>query len=184
VTNPQTAAYDPLARLLHWLVFLLLAVQFSVAWTMPDVGRDTRPEGLIAWHLSIGTLILLVIVLRLLWRLSNPAPPPPATVPPWLRSLSRLVHFLLYAILLLLPLMGWGNASSRGWDVTLFGVLPLPHLLAQGSHFGHALGDIHGVTATILLIVSGVHVLAALYHQFIIKDRTLARMLPLPGKAD
>ena len=184
MTKIEATIYDPVARLLHWLVFALLALQFAVAWTMPDMHRDTRPEGLIAWHLSIGTLILLVIVLRLLWRLRHPAPPPLATVPPWLQALSRLLHFLLYALLLSLPLLGWGNASSRGWDVSLFGLIPLPRLLAQGSSLGHALGDIHSLIATILLILVGAHGAAALYHHFIVKDRTLARMLPLRSRAD
>ncbi|MDB5987185.1 MAG: cytochrome [Nevskia sp.] len=170
--------YGAVAKLAHWLVFALVAVQFAVAWTMPEIGRDTRPEGLVAWHLSVGTLILLVVVLRLLWRLTHPAPPQLPTVPRWQRSLAGLVHFLLYAILLALPFLGWGNASSRGWDVALFGLIPLPTLFADGSRFGHALGDIHAACATVLLILVGLHCAAALYHQLIAKDRTLRRMLP------
>jgi cytochrome b561 len=117
MTTKQNENYGTVAKLLHWLVLGLLAVQFTIAWTMPHVGRNTRPEGLIAWHLWIGLLILLLIAIRLLWRLRHPAPPLPAGLPRWQVSLSRLVHFLLYAILVLLPLMGWGNASARGWDI-------------------------------------------------------------------
>lgn len=175
--------YGAVARLLHWLVFLLLAAQFGVAWTMPDIGRDTRPEGLVAWHLSLGTLILLVVAVRLLWRLSHAAPPPPDSMPPWQRGLSRLVHGLLYAILAVEPVLGWGNASSRGWDVSLFGLFRLPPLFERGSAVGHALGDIHSALATVLLILVGVHVVAALYHHFLVKDQVLTRMLPLRRRA-
>ncbi|MDB5978578.1 MAG: prokaryotic cytochrome b561 family protein [Nevskia sp.] len=170
--------YGVTARLLHWLVLVLIAAQYVIAWTMPDVGPHTLPTGLIAGHLSLGALILLLVLGRVLWRLSHPVPPPPDTLPPWQGALSRLVHLLLYATLLLLPLMGWGNASSRGWEVTLAGYVHLPALFKNGSHFGLALGDIHAVTAIVLLVLIGLHSAAALYHHFIVKDQTLMRMLP------
>ena len=175
--------YGLTARLLHWLVLVLIAAQYAIAWAMPDVGPDTRPTGLIAWHLSLGTLILLLVLARALWRLSHPVPPPPDTLRPWQGALSRLVHLLLYATLLLLPLMGWGNASSRGWEVSLAGYIHLPALFRNGSYFGLALGDIHAVTATILLVLIGLHFSAALYHHFIVKDQTLMRMLPRRGRS-
>jgi cytochrome b561 len=161
------------------MIFALLGAQFAIAWTMPDIGRDTRPEGLIGWHLSLGVLIMLLALIRLLWRLGHPVPLL-ASQRPWQGSLARLVHALLYAILLLLPLLGWGNASSRGWDVTLFGIARLPPLFAKGSVFGHELGDVHSVLATVLLVLVGMHVAAAFYHHFVARDRTLTRMLPGP----
>ncbi len=171
-------SYGAVAKLLHWLLFSLVAAQFAIAWTMPDIGRDTRAEGLIAWHLALGTLILLLVVIRLLWRLLHPAPPALVTQPPWQRSLARLVHILLYAVLLSLPVLGWGNASSRGWDVSLFGVIRLPPLFDKGSAVGHELGDIHSAGAIVLLILVGLHAAAAFYHHFVAKDGTLGRMLP------
>jgi cytochrome b561 len=159
-----------------------IAAQYAVAWTMPDVGPGTRPTGLIAWHISLGTLILLVMVARVLWRLSHPAPPAPDTLRPWLSTLSRLVHLLLYTVLLLLPLTGWGTASARGWKVGLAGYVNLPALFKSGSRFGLALGDIHAATAIILLVLIGSHFAAALYHHFVLKDQTLVRMLPRRGR--
>lgn len=170
--------YGAVAKLLHWLIFALVAAQFVIAWTMPEIHRGTPPEGLVAWHLSVGTAILLLIVLRLLWRLSHPAPPPLAGVPEWQRSLSRLVHGLLYAILLVDPVLGWGNASSRGYPVKLFGAIPLPALFEKGSRLGHQLGDIHSTLAWVMLFLIGVHAASALYRHFIAKDPTLRRMLP------
>jgi cytochrome b561 len=169
--------YGSVAKLFHWLVFALVAAQFVIAWTMPEIHRGTPAEGLVAWHLSVGTAILLLIVLRLLWRLSHPAPAP-IEGPQWQKSLSRLVHWLLYAILVVDPVLGWGNASSRGYPVTLFGVVPLPALFDKGSRLGHQLGDIHSTLAWVMLFLIGVHVAAALYHHFIAKDGTLRRMLP------
>lgn len=173
-----SSRYGAVAKLLHWLIFVLLAAQFVIAFTMPDIGRDTQPVGLVAWHLSVGTVILLAVLLRLLWRLTHPAPPPLGSMPQWQRSLYPLVHGLLYFILVIDPVLGWGNASSRGYPVRLFGAIPMPALFEKGSRLGHELGDVHSTLSYVLLFLVGVHVAAALYHQFILKDGTLRRMLP------
>lgn len=83
----------------------------------------------------------------------------------------------LYGLLVALPLLGWANASARGWSVRLFGVLPLPALAAKGSALGHSLGDVHQTVAWVLLAIIGLHVLGALYHLIIVRDHTVARML-------
>ena len=169
--------YDIVARLAHWLIVGLIVTQFAIAWTMPDIGRGTMPIDLIAWHLSVGAAILFVALVRLAWRLTHRAPPPPRDLSPLFQMVSRVTHFLLYALLIVLPLMGWANASARGWSVRLFGAVPLPSLVAKGSPFGRQMGDIHGTTAIIFLVVIGLHVAGALYHAIILRDRTLQRML-------
>lgn len=173
-TSVQT--YSTGSKLLHWLILALLVIQYTLGWTMPDIHKGTVPSGLIAWHLSIGTLILLAVIIRLVWRWMTPIPPSPDSIPRVLQWLSRLTHFALYFILLILPFMGWANASARGWTVTLFGTIALPALVKTGSPFGRALGGIHGTTAIILLVVIGLHVCAAFYHQWVLRDGLLRRM--------
>jgi cytochrome b561 len=159
---------------LHWLVVVLLVVQFAVAWTMPHVGRGSQPVGLIAWHLSIGVLILLVVLVRLGWRVFS-VPPLPAEQPVALRMLSRATHFLLYAILIVLPLLGWINADAR-WADWRFGFVSLPALVPVGSGWGRQMGDVHQIVAYVLLGVAGLHVLGALYHQVVLRNGLLRRM--------
>lgn len=170
--------YTSVAKLLHWLILALLVIQFAIAWTMPNIGRGSVPTGLIGWHLSVGVTILAVMLVRLGWRLTHPAPPPPADLPASLALLARVTHYLLYALLIVLPLLGWANASARGWAVRLFGVVPLPSLTAKGSALGHQLGNVHATLATVLLAIVALHVGGALYHALILKDRTVQRMLP------
>ena len=170
--------YTGIAKLFHWLILALLVVQFAIAWTMPDIGRDSVPTGLIGWHLSVGAAILAVMIVRLAWRLTHPAPPAPADLAPALATLSRVTHYLLYSVLIVLPILGWANASARGWAVKLFGVIPLPALMAKGSALGHSLGDVHATLATVLLAIVALHVAGALYHAVVLKDRTVQRMLP------
>lgn len=172
----STSTYTPQAKLFHWLTLFLLAIQYTIGWLMPDVHRDTQPVGLIDLHLSFGALIVLLVVLRLAWRIAHPVPQVNAS--PLLRRIALATHGLLYVLLVAFPLMGWANASSRGWPVSLFGLIPLPALSPKGSSFGHLLGDLHQLTAWVLIAVVALHVIGALYHHFILKDETLKRMLP------
>ncbi|ACC70371.1 cytochrome b/b6 domain-containing protein [Paraburkholderia phymatum] len=175
-TFAQRPAYDGIARLLHWLIALLIAAQFVVGWTMPDVHRDTLPNGLIAWHLGVGAAIVAAVACRILWRATHT--PAPAELSRPLKLISHFTHALLYALLVAVPLAGWANASSRGWAVKLLGVVRFPDLTQSGSPTGHALGDVHSVLAWALLVLIVLHVGAALFHRVVLKDGVLQRMLP------
>jgi cytochrome b561 len=168
--------YSLPARTFHWLTALLLAAQYAIGWLMPDVHRGTQPIGLIGLHLSVGVLIVLVVLVRLAYRLATPKVAPLPGTPTLINRLAHIGHTTLYVLLIALPLLGWANASSRGWDVSLFGIVPMPPLAASGSHWGHRMGDIHQLTAWVLLAVVGTHVAAALYHHFGLRDETLSRM--------
>lgn len=173
-----TTGYTGTAKALHWTIVALLIVQFIAAWTMPDIKRDTKPDTLINLHISVGVLILFVAVLRLTWRAGHPEPPPEDGLPPWQVQSARAVHWLLYALLFVLPVLGWLNACWRGFSVIMFG-LELPKLLATRAPGGDWTGDVHALLATYgLLTLVGLHVAAALYHYFSRRDGVLQRMLP------
>lgn len=174
----SAAGYGPFGKLLHWLVFALLVAQYALGWTMPDVHRGTKPDGLIAWHLGVGAVIVAVIVIRLIWRFSYPVPLETENTPPWQNLVARATHWLLYLGLVVLVLLGWANASARGFPITLFGIVPLPPLAPVGSRIGMEAGDIHIFVGWCLLALIGLHVAAALYHRIILRDRVLQRMLP------
>ena len=174
----EFVGYTPVAIGLHWVVVLLLFVQYIIGWTMPAIHRGTQPGTLINLHLSFGALILITLLVRLAWRMTHRAPPPPAGLPGWQNQASALVHGLLYLLLIAIPVLGWMNASARGWTVTLFGLIPLFPLTAEGSAVGRASGDVHATLSYVLLGVAALHVLAALYHRFVLRDEVLQRMLP------
>lgn len=176
--SDNSQGFSSPAKIFHWLTVALLIVQYTIGWLMPDVKRGTQPIGLISLHLSVGSLIVLLVLARLVWRATHPAPPEPSSLPPVFKFAARATHWALYALLIAFPLMGWANASSRGWQVSLFGVIPLPPLTTKGSLIGHEMGDVHQVFAWVLIAVVALHVSAALFHHFVIKDDTLRRMLP------
>jgi len=175
MTGPTSVSkYDPFARLLHWLIVLLLVAQYVVGWTMPDIHRGTQPVGRIAVHLGLGVSIIAVMIVRVLWRVLRKEPRV-VERSAFMRGVAYLTHGLLYLLLIVQPLMGWANASSRGWAVGLFGI-HLPALSPTGSPIGHELGDIHGVLAWVVLGLIGLHVAGALFHQFVLRDGVLRRM--------
>lgn len=170
--------YTRTAKALHWLIVALLIVQFIVAWTMPHIGRNTRPDTIINLHFTLGAIVLAVAVLRLGWRMTHPEPLSEAGVPPWQTTTARVVHWLLYLLLFSVPVLGWMNASWRGFPVTLFGI-PLPKLLATRAPGWAWTGDVHALLANyVMLTLVGLHVAAALYHWLVARDRVMQRMMP------
>lgn len=169
-------SYGPTAKIFHWLIFLLLAAQYAIGSIMPHIGRKTLDEGWVHWHLLVGAVILLVIVLRFLWRLANPVKLPDA-LEPWELALSRLTHYTLYILVFVMTVLGWAAANARGWDVKLFGLVTLPALAPKGSAWGHEAGDIHNILVYVLLGFIALHVAGALYHLLIKKDQVMQRML-------
>jgi len=174
----KSAGYTRTAISLHWLIVALLVGQFIFAWTMPHIGRNTPVTTLISLHFSFGVLILALAVVRLVWRATHGEPEPEAGVPPWQTASARIVHWLLYLLLFVLPVLGWINASWRGMPIVMFG-LELPKLVATRAPGWGWTGDVHVVLSNYLLLaLVGLHVAAALYHNLFRRDRVLQRMLP------
>jgi cytochrome b561 len=178
MSTSNTPAHSAPTRFFHWLTALLMALQFTVAVWMPEVDDMDRPVGLVDWHISLGVLILIVVVLRLVWRALSPSPAAETGGPIYLQWLAALAHVALYAMMVALPVLGWANASARGWPVTLFGAIQLPALVSKGSELGMSLGDIHGAMAWGLLGLTVLHVLAVAFHHFVLRENLLQRMLP------
>ena len=173
----RPATYSPLAKSLHWLVVVLIAMQLPLGWLMPGARRTTPPDVLNNWHMSIGVIILAVIVVRFLWRLIA-GPPLPEPGPRWQIVTAEATHLLLYALVFALLFSGWANAVEHNWTITLFWTVPLPPMLPASAGWVHALGELHPTIVWILLGLVGLHVAAALGHHFILGDNVLRRMLP------
>ena len=173
----EAQEYGAVGKVLHWLIFALLVVQYAIGSIMPHIGRRTQDEGWVAWHFSVGAAILLFIIIRLVWRVLHPVPQLP-TLTPLERLLSGITHWVLYLLVLTMTLLGWAATSARGWEVRLFGLVPLPQLVAKGSRLGHQAGDIHDWLVYVLLGFIVLHIAAAAYHYFVKHDAVAARMVP------
>ena len=171
--------YTTVAIALHWLVLVLVLVQFATK-LIPKGSFGLASRTLNAWHLAVGPTILLLMLVRLAWRLAHPAPPPPADLSAGVQRLSRATHWGFYAVLIVLPVLGWLSANGFGATVTLAGLFPLPALLGTDKPLAETIGGIHGVLAWILLALIALHVAGALYHAFVKRDRVIQRMVPAP----
>lgn len=171
----HTTRYDLLTRLFHWTMGLLIAAQFALGWTMPDVHGTAPPLGLVLLHVDLGVLLLLLAVPRLLWS-GVRRPIPPVDQHPTLALVANVTHKLLYGSLIAVPVLGWLNANGRTWHVGVADWIPLPQIATPHS-LGASIGELHSAWAIVLAVLIGLHAAAALVHRFFIKDGVLERMI-------
>jgi cytochrome b561 len=169
--------YGTTAKVLHWVIVALLAVQYLIGWLMPGIHRGMKPGAAMTFHISIGIMILVLIVLRFAWRLTHPVAPE-SSLPPWQRLSSEAVHWLLYILVLATTLTGWLFASFRGWGVSFFYLAPMPMLASENAAAAKIIDGLHQAAEWTLLVLIGLHIAAGLAHLFIYRDRVMQRMLP------
>jgi cytochrome b561 len=171
-------AYSTTAKALHWLAALLVLSQLVTAALMPYIGPTTQAGTVINLHLSLGVVVLVLTAMRVANRLLDPVPLDPHDSRAWELLAAQVTHRTLYFILLVGPFLGWASASAHRFDVTLFGLVPLPPLAAPWALWALVAGDIHTLMMWILLGLVTLHASVALYHHFVRHDAVLRRMLP------
>lgn len=168
--------YDNVAMTLHWLTVLLVLGLFGLGELWGYAGRPLRHE-LVVLHMSLGILLGLAVAARIAWRLMPGHQVAPAATG-LTETLARIVHWLLYALLVVQFLFGWYVRWSEGEAMSFFGLLiPSPLTpVARATH--HQLQEIHGWVGWAIVILALGHGAAALYHHFVLRDSVLVRMLP------
>jgi cytochrome b561 len=171
--------YTKTAMLIHWLTALLIIAAFFLGLTMTEIHGITPTKlKYYSWHKWLGVTVLLLAVLRVLWRRANQPPPHPLGMPAWQAMAADATHLLLYLLIFAVPLSGYLYSSAAGVPVVYLGLIPLPTLIEANAELKPILKTVHYVlTMTMAAAVVG-HVLAALKHQFIDRDGVLRRMLP------
>ncbi len=170
------------AKFFHWTIVLLILLQGTVGLIMVDLPKRPNVIPVYNFHKSIGLTILALAVLRLVWRLFDRRPTEPASMPRAQVIGAKLGHALLYGLLFLVPLSGWWfDSVSALRPLYWFGLFEVPHLGGPDP----ANPDLKNIAAArhaflfwVLVAVAAGHALAALYHQFVLKDGVLARMWP------
>ena len=177
-------AYTRTAVTIHWIVALLILG--NLGWGLYMIGLDLSPTKLkyYSWHKWIGVTIFLLSFARLWWRLTNPAPQLPETMPRWQRVAAHASHGLLYALFFAAPLSGWLYSSAAGFQTVYFGVVPIPDLLAKNLELSDILKVVHRSINYTMAAVILVHIAAAVRHHLVDRDDILVRMIPflkVPG---
>lgn len=169
--------YGSVAQALHWVVVGLLIVQFTLGKIADQLPIGPDKLGTLARHKSVGITILALAALRVAWRLFNPPPPLP-WMPRWQQVAARVSHVSLYGLLFAMPLTGWIMSSASNYPVSWFGLVQLPDLVSPDPGLKALLRKAHESLSTLLAVLVGVHVAAALKHQFRDRDGLMFRMLP------
>ncbi len=178
IRNSQNAWGWP-AITMHWVVAALILATFGLGLWMGEVpARADRPF-YYAIHASLGITLLVILVVRIAWALLNSTPAAPHGTPPWQQSAARLAHLGLYALTLAAVLFGWALAGVQETPIVpmAFGVMPMPSPLPLTHAAEDFLEEAHELAAYALIALAGVHMLAALWHHYIMRDDTLRRMI-------
>jgi cytochrome b561 len=171
--------YGVISMLFHWVVVALIITQFLLANKEHDMPLGPAKIAVLAQHKSIGITILLLAILRLVWRFFGAVPADPPRAPRWQTRLAHGTHYLLYALLFAIPVTGWLMSSARNFSVSWFGLLTLPDLIGPSKGAYSFLHETHEFLGNTLFYVAILHALAALKHHLIDRDNVLRRMLPI-----
>lgn len=164
---------------LHWVIFVLVCCGWGLGIYMSELPFSPQKLRYVSWHKWIGVTIFTLAVVRIAWRIYRPAPPLPASMAAWQRQAARIVHLVLYMMLILIPLTGWLYSSAAGVPTVWLGLVQLPDLLHKDKLLADTLRLIHeSLNRTLLVLVLG-HAAYALKHHLIERDDVLARMIPL-----
>ncbi len=177
-SSTQPAGYTRTAVALHWLIALLILAAFPLGLYMHDLPLSPGKLRLFSYHKWMGITVFMLAAARVAWRLAHRPPALPAGMPLWERSAARAAHWLLYALIFLVPLSGWLMSSATGFQTVWFGIIPLPDLIGKDQALGRLLLDVHENLNYLMLAVVGLHAAAALKHHFVARDPVLAQMIP------
>jgi cytochrome b561 len=168
--------YTRTAIALHWLIAVLVILQFAWGWWMQEIPKQPVGPRVDAFnlHKSVGITILALMVLRILWRIGH-RPPPLPPMPPWQAQAARITHVALYALLVIQPLSGYLGSEFSGYPVKYYG-MTLPSWAGTDAVLKEALSGVHLVTSWTIVVVVGLHVAGALKHALVDRDGLLSRM--------
>lgn len=181
MTKPaRHSRYSSLSITLHWAMLLLLIAVYTcmeVRGYYPK-GSDFR-EGLKMWHFMLGLTMLLLVLIRVVARVTSATPLITPDPPAWQTLIAKLTHLALYAFMVAMPIAGWIILSASGKALPFFG-LDLPALAEPNKALAEQVKELHETVAAIGYFLFGLHAIAALFHHYILKDDTLRRMMPAP----
>lgn len=197
--DASTRRYSTVAIWLHWLIAIAIVWNIWIGIWMVDAVN--QPESQAAayqafqFHKSLGLTILVLAIVRLIWRFSHPAPPLPEAMPGWLKASARAAHWIFYALMILIPLAGWLYVST-GWSSKTDAPFDIPTMWFGLFHWPHIPGvsgmkelaggaiEMHELLAWSMVALLVLHIAAALKHHFVDRDHVLATMLPFLRRRD
>lgn len=170
--------YGSVAKGLHWGVAVAIIGMLAVGFIMTSMKTSPDMFKLYSLHKSTGILLLMVVGVRLLWKMVNVAPVLPPSIPKFERFLAHAGHFALYGLMFAMPLSGWVMSSAAGFTVSVYGWFTVPNLVEPNGELKALMVETHEVLAWMIIVMVSLHAGAALLHHFYSRNNVLRRMLP------
>ena len=170
--------WGSVARWFHWILGVTIVGLLAYGWWMNHI--PARPDRLFhrSIHADIGYVVLALMVVRLFWRSLNPTPELPADTPRWQRTAARISHGALYAVTILVAMLGWAHSGAHTPDYAdWFGLFRVPQITSPDKAAARAYEDRHIFFAYVLLALIVIHFAAAIWHHFVKRDRVTSRMI-------
>ena len=172
------AKYGTTAKWLHWLIGIMVIIMLLGGQTLESLPLSERQQ-IIMVHSGLGTLVLLLMIVRWYWRMNHEVPGPTSAMGPLQIRLSKWMHWGLYVLLVLQPVLGIGQAMFiADYEVVAFGVINYSGLAAGNAELARVFHVMHGLNALVISALVIGHIGAGLYHHFVQKDDVLRRMWP------
>lgn len=174
--------YSNVSRLLHWGMALLILTMLPVGFLMvqPGIERSIQ-NALFVYHKNLGVVLLLLIILRVVWRLQNPAPPLPSTVSPGQAFAAHISHLGLYVLMIVVPLAGYIRVRAGGFPIEALDALGAPALVPRSDALAELAKSVHYAGGVALAVLVAVHIGAAMHHGLIKRDGIFQRIWPPLG---
>jgi len=170
--------YGTMARVLHWAIGLLFIAQLAGGlYVFEFMERSAERSAMIGLHKAMGVTLLLLVLVRIGWRLYDPPPALPASMPAREQQGARVGHALLYLLMLVMPLIGIAIGSFNDRPTDVFGLFTIPALFAPNEELHELMEHLHAWGAYALGALIALHLAAAVYHKAVKKDGVADRML-------
>jgi cytochrome b561 len=171
------SSWGSIARLFHWVLGFVIIGMIAYGWWMNHFPARADRFFYRSIHADIGYVVLLLTVLRVIWRAINPAPALPADTPRWQRITAQVSHWALYLVTILVAMLGWAHSGARDPNYSdWFGLFHVPQITSPDKAAAGAYEDRHIFFAYVLLALIVIHIGAAAWHHFVKRDRIAARM--------
>ncbi len=177
-STPSPSSYSTVAITMHWLIALLIFSNVALGFYMASVPKNMPThDQVLFYHASIGSLIFMLAVFRLGWRLTHRPPALPRTIAKWQRTAAHILHWTLYVLMLIVPLSGYVHRLAGAHTVNFFGLGTLPVFIGKDEPLRVLTHALHESLVWVLCILVAGHLSAALKHYLIDRDGVLQRML-------
>jgi len=175
IVNSSTE-YGSLAKWLHWLVAIGICYLIYLGLQQSDMERGLEREAVRALHGSVGVVVLVLMILRIVWRFMNATPAHPDGMPALQRAAAMLVHWGLYAAIFVQLAAGILVETTGGRPVPFFGLVDIALPVAEDREAHEVWEEVHEIVWWVIAALVVIHVLGALYNHFVLKNDVLRRM--------